>query len=210
MSWRHKKRSYNIIRLEDSKWNWCYSADELEKTLNDLCRGQKLLCCMAELHGYLDAVPRGDNYLDLSYMGGNTLMIFDGIVVEFDIRVEGLIGYRVAKPWNMSIRPVNDRIPEDYITNPIYFCNVKSDFVLDYEGHTVRDVKIDHTNLWGFSAKGFDEEIANAAAEANDLPGAIHFALSNGVVFCLIADQLEYYMIELRHEKSIRDIPSIM
>ena len=201
MSRSHKKRSYNIIRIEESKWNWCYSADELEKTLYDLCRGQKLLCCMAELQGYLDAVLRGDNCLDLSYMGGNTLMVFDKIVVEFDIRVEGLIGYRVAKPWNTHIRPVNDRIPEDYITNPIYFCNVKSDFGFDYEGHTVCDVKIDHTNSWGFSAKDFDEEIANAAAKANDLPKVIHFTLSNGVDFCLIADQLEYYMIELRKEK---------
>ena len=200
MSWRHKKRNYNIVRVEDSTWQWCYSAEELEKTLNDLCRGQKLLYCMAELHGYLDANPRGDNFLDLSYMGGNTLMIFDEIVVELDIRVEGLIGYRIAKPWNMSIRPVNDPVPEDYITNPIYFCNVKSDFRLEYEGHTVSDVKIDRTNSWGFSAKGFDEEMADAAANANDLPNAIHFMLDNGIDFCLIADQIEYYMIELNQE----------
>ena len=202
MSWLYRKHHYNIIRIEDSEWNWCYSADELEKTLNDLCRGQKLLHCMAELCGYLEAAVRGDNFLDLSYMGGNTLMIFDKTVIEFDIRVEGLIGYRIVKPWNMSIRPIYDYIPEGYVTNPIYFCDVKNKFKLEYEGQTVCDVKIDHTNTWGFPATGFDDEKANIAAEANDLPNAIHFALSNGVDFSLLADTLEFYMIELYQDKS--------
>lgn len=201
MAKRRAEQSYYIVRMEDSKWHWCYSAEKLEKTLNTLCREQKLLCCMVELHGYLDAVPRGDNFLDLSYMGGNTLMIFEGVAVEFDIRVEGIIGYRAVKPWNMSIHPVTGRIPKDYITNPIYFCNVKREFELDYEGHTVCGVKIDHTNSWGFSTKGFDKEKANTAAEANDLPNAIHFDLSNGIGFCLLADPLEYYMVELWQKK---------
>ena len=74
MSWMHKRRSYNIVRIEDSTWNWCYSALELQELLNELCRGQKLLRWMAELVGYAEATPRGANFLDLSYMGGNTLL----------------------------------------------------------------------------------------------------------------------------------------
>ena len=198
MSWMHKRRSYNIVRMEDSTWNWCYSALELQELLNELCRGQKLLRWMAELVGYAEAAPRGDNFLDLSYMGGNTLLIFSDVVLEFDIHVEGLIGYRFCKPWNVHIRPVNDRIPEDYITNPIYFCDLKDDFQLEYVGSTVQEVTVKPTDTWGFSAVGFDEVKAYAAAKANDLPNEIHFMLDNGVELCLYADQLEYYMIELK------------
>lgn len=68
---------------------------------------------------------------------------------------------------------------------------------MEYSGHIVRDVKIDATNTWGFSAKGFDEEKASVAAEAHDLPDKIHFILKNGMDFCLIADSLEYYMIKV-------------
>ena len=198
MSWMHKRRSYNIVRIEDSTWNWCYSALELQELLNELCRGQKLLRWMAELVGYAEATPRGNNFLDLSYMGGNTLLIFSDVVLEFDIRVEGLIGYRFCKPWNVHIRPVNDRIPEDYITNPIYFCDLKNDFQLEYAGSTVQEVTVETIDSWGFSAVGFDEEKASAAAEAKDLPNEIHFMLDNDVELCLYADQLEYYMIELK------------
>ena len=205
MSWMHKRRSYNIVRMEDSTWNWCYSALELQELLNELCRGQKLLRWMAELVGYAEATPRGDNFLDLSYMGGNTLLIFSDVVLEFDIRVEGLIGYRFCKPWNVHIRPVNDRIPEDYITNPIYFCDLKDDFQLEYVGSTVQEVDVESTDSWGFPAVGFDEEKASAAAEAKDLPNEIHFMLDNDVELCLYADQLEYYMIEL---KSIIEPPT--
>ena len=71
-----------------------YSAMELQGLLNDLCRGQKLLRWMAGLVGYAEATPCGNNFLDLSYMGGNTILFFSDVVLEFDIRVEGLIGYR--------------------------------------------------------------------------------------------------------------------
>lgn len=191
------EHNYNIIRIEDSPWSWCYSARELESLLNSVCRGNKLLRCMVELRGFLDAVPYDGNLLDLSYMGGNALLIFDKTVLEFDIRVEGLIGYRIVKPWNVHIHPVYDSIPQDYITNPIYFCDVKSDLATDYEGRTVCDVKIDTTNTWGFSARGFNSEKASAAAAAHDLPDKIHFILNNGMDFCLIADSLEYYMIKV-------------
>ena len=200
MSWTHKKMSYNIIRIENSEWHWCYSAKELEKVLNDLCRGQKFLRCMAELRGYLYMVRRSENYLDLSDMGGHTLIIFDKAVIEFDIRVEGLIGYRIAKPWDLHIHPVYDYVPSDYITDSIYFCDVKNDFELDFECHTVCNIQVDNTDTWGFSAKGFDEELADAAAKTNDLPQAIHFMLDNNVDFYLMADQIEYYMIELTQE----------
>ena len=202
MSRMHKRCSYNIVRIENSTWNWCYSAQELQVILNELCCGQKLLRWMAELVGYADATPRGSNFLDLSYMGGNTLLIFSDVILEFDIRVKGLIGYRFCKPWNVHIRPVTDCIPEDYITNPVYFCYLKDDFQLEYVGSTVQEVTVESTDSWGFSAVGFDEEKASAAAEAKDLPNEIHFMLDNVVELCLYADQLEYYMIELKSQNN--------
>lgn len=60
---------------------------------------------------------------------------------------------------------------------------------------------MESTDSWGFSAVGFDEEKASAAAEAKDLPGEVHFLLDNGAELCLYADQLEYYMVELKRRK---------
>lgn len=198
MSWMHKRRNYNIVRIEDSTWNWCYSAHELQSLLNELCRGQKLLRWMAELVEYAETEPDRNNFLDFSYMGGNMLLFFSDIVLEFDIRVEGLVGYRFCKPWNVHICPLNDGIREDYITNPIYFCDLKEDFQLEYANSTVQEVTVKPTDTWGFSAVGFDEVKAYASAKANDLPNEIHFMLDNGVELCLYATQLEYYMVELK------------
>lgn len=94
-----------------------------------------------------------------------------------------------------------DYIPEDYITNPIYFCDLKDNFQLEYASSTVQEVAVESTDSWGFSAVGFDEEKASAAAEAKDLPGEVHFLLDNGAELCLYADQLEYYMVELKRRK---------
>ena len=94
-----------------------------------------------------------------------------------------------------------DYIPEDYITNPIYFCDLKDNFQLEYASSTVQEVAVESTDSWGFSAVGFDEEKASAAAEAKDLPGEVHFLLDNGAELRLYADQLEYYMVELKRRK---------
>ena len=197
MPWDRKRHRYYIVRIEGDEWTWCYSAKELEQTLTRVCFDQKLLKIMAELHGYVDADRRHANSLDLTYMGGKTLLIFEKIVVELEIFTEGQIRYRISNPWDMNIRPKFGRIPHDYITNRIYFCDVKEDFDLEYEGRIAIGAIVKPTDGWNFDLIGFAEKKAEIAAKANDLPAAVYIPLDNDVIIYLYADIMEGYTIKL-------------
>ena len=153
---------------------------------------------MVDACGYVEAIPHGGNHLDLTYMGGNLLLIFERTVLELEILAEGLVRYRIMPRWYLRIRPGSGPIPLEYTPDPTCFCDLKASFETEYEGRIVCRAEVDQTWSWAFCTTGLDEEKADAAAEAFDLPNAIRFLLEGGTELCLFADVIENYSIVLK------------
>ena len=197
MSNQNQEPLYYTVHVQNSEWRWCYSAKALQKLLTRAFWGQKLLRMMVDSCGYAEAIPFDGDRLNLTYMGGNLLLIFERTALELEILGEGLVRYRIMPRRCLRIRPGSGPIPAEYNPEPICFCDLNTSFEPEYEGRTVCSAEVDQTWSWAFSAVGLDEEKAEAAAEAFDLPNAIRFLLEGGPELCLFADTIENYSIVL-------------
>lgn len=189
-----KYHYYRISGLPDN-WEWCYSANELEKKLNQLTKGLVLNNLYVYLDSYLDR--RGDNWkcLDLTFVGGYVLLIFNKLAVAFALHVEGMVEYSIFSPSQIHIEEEYDYIPDRYEPSYADLVELKDYFEEEYTGKRIIKTEVKHTDMWGFSLEGFDKERADNAAAANDLPERIVFHLANNVQLKLVCDDLEYCCI---------------
>ena len=83
MSYRSRfgRVHYSFITYNDSNLKWCYSAEKLEKELNEKCCGQSVTNIYASLDGYLETMHWSENFYDFSYMGGAILVFFEKTVL---------------------------------------------------------------------------------------------------------------------------------
>ncbi len=195
---RFKRCEYTIVNVEDIPWQWCYSAEELQSILNDICKGQKLERVLVGLYGYLESLRHDTNLLDLSYFGGGAYLVFENVIVDLIIHAEAMIEYRILKPSQVQLHETKDYPPSDVFSSDAYQYDLKNQFKLKYAGCCVTEVIVPKTNVYPFDLSGFDEEKATSAEKRNDLPSGIHFHLDNGVNLCLNGSDIEYFYVELR------------
>ena len=191
------KIKFSIIRFPEEDFIWSYSAKELNKIIADTCIGQKLKKVYTSLYGYSEALHRGANYCDFSYLGGTVIMVFDSVAICFRIHVSGMVEYLILNPWDIKPRAQFDLLPEDRFENDIYFYDMGEEFEFKYEEMTVVSVAVEGTNTYPFYLQGFDVGVAALATKQCDLPRGIKFNLDNGVVFDLYGDWMEYFIMEL-------------
>ena len=196
---RFGKVNYSTIITPDEDGKWCYSYQELQKELNDLCKNHVLKKVYANLQGYLETFRHSENYYDFSYFGGSVILLFDNIAIEIYVHGTGLVQHRAINLWDIKIKHAKDFPPSDMgLKNDTYFYDLGNQFQLPYEGQTVVSVWVGKTNCYAFDLEGFDQQKAEIAEKTNSLPDHIHFKLENGVDFGIYADCIEWFYIELK------------
>ena len=91
------KLKYLIVDFPDTEWKYSYSAKDFQKKLNVLFAGQTLKSIYVGLDGYLESMHSKTDFIDLSYMGGTSLVVFEKAVFQLIIDVEGMIKYKWSK-----------------------------------------------------------------------------------------------------------------
>ena len=194
-----KYHYYRISGLPDN-WEWCYSARAFQKQLNQFTKELVLEKLYVYLDSYLNR--RGDNSqcLDLSFIGGYSLLVFNKLAIAFALHVKGMIEYSIFSPSQIHVEEKFDYIPDRYALEYSDLVELKDYFDEEYSEERIAKVEVHHTNMWGFHLDGFDEDRADIAASANDLPERIVFYLANGVQVKLICDDLEYCYITVERD----------
>ncbi len=197
MSWYNKKIKYSKIEFDDSKFLWCYSADEFCDILNRMFVGKTLEKVYVSLVGYMESFHHSENYYDFSYMGGLCAMIFESHTIIFSIHCQGLIKYKIINTDKLNITECFD-YPEGGLDS-YEFYDLENQFELKFANCKVSEITVDSTDSYSFFLDGYglDEQKLNLAAETKTLPDAVHFHLDNGVDFGIYGDETEYYNIEL-------------
>lgn len=189
------KHNYYIAALPDVEWTYSYSAKKFEKELNRLFAGKKLRAIYVDLDGYLEALSSHTNYIDLSYMGGTSLVAFEKTVLQLAIHAEGMIEYRLFPVWEMNLRKVFAYPPDDMVMADNYFYNVlEHDISFDYTDEELLRIDVKGTSTWPFSQPGFDKTAAVLASKKNDLPAEITLHMGSCIIRFLGSD-LEYYVV---------------
>jgi hypothetical protein len=192
-----EKKKYHFDRvfgLPDN-WEWCYSARDFQKQLNQLTKGLVLEKLYVYLDSYLDRSGDNPKCLNLSFVGGYSLLIFNKLAIAFVLHVEGMVEYSIFSPNQIRIEEKYDYMPDRYDPSYADLIELKDYFEEEYSEKRVIKAEVKHTDMWGFRLEGFDVECAKKAADANDLPERIVFHLSNNVHLKLICDDLEYCYI---------------
>ena len=192
---QYGKQEYVIATLPDVEWKCCYSAKGLEEELNRTINGHHIKAIYVGLDGYLESMHSKTNFIDLSYMGGTSLILFEKVVLQLAIHTEGMIEYRFFPIWDLRLRKVFDYPPDDMGLSDKYFYNtINHDITYGYLDEKVRSISVKGTSAWAFSQPFFDETIAEVAADKNDLPAEIAFWTDSCVVR-FIGDYIEYYYV---------------
>ena len=192
---RFGKRCYSVMQLPDVEWRFSYSATELEKELNRVFSGQVLKEIYVSLEGYLESLGSTTDYIDMSCLGGTSLLVFDSTVLQLAIHAEGMIEYRRFPTYQMSSQLVFDYPPEDMAVTGKYFFNVLGHAVsVDYTGKKAIGISVKRTDAFPFSLAGFDEAKGEEAEKKNDLPSEIDFHTGTCSIRFIGADT-EYYVV---------------
>jgi hypothetical protein len=191
----NKKYHYYRISKRPDNWQWCYSARDFQKHINQMTKGLVLEKLYITFDEFMDGRCYDRNHYNLAFEGGYSLLIFNKLAIEFAIHVEGMVEYNVFLPNQITFEEVFDYEPNRYDSVYTNLIELQANFDAEYTGKQVIKVKVHHTNMWGFRLEGFDTERANKAAQANDLPERVCFHLENGVQLSLICDDLEYFHI---------------
>lgn len=196
---RFGKVKFSAIMTPIEKGVWCYSYQELQDQLNEVCKNHTLKKAYADLEGYLESHHSDSNYYDFSYMGGPVILLFDNIGVEFCVDGVGLVQYRLLNLWDVKIKK-HEECPCDDIGKIAdnYFYDLSKQFQLSYEDQKVLEITVDPINTYPFIPHNFDREKAALAEKTSSLPTNIHFHLGNGVDFGIYGDHIENFYIELK------------
>lgn len=191
----NEKLKYSIIDLPDTLWKYSYSAKALQEELNALFARQTLKSVYVGLDGYLESMHSKTNSIDLTYMGGSSLAVFEKAVLQLIIHVEGMIEYRYFPIWEMKHHEVFDYPPDDMALSDKYFFDAANhEITYEYANKRVNHIAVSGTDSWGFFQPIFDETAAEAAAKENDLPTEIAIRTDDCAVR-FVGDSIEYYYV---------------
>lgn len=196
---------YSFISYDDSNVKWCYSAEMLEKELNEKCCGQTVTNIYADLNAYLESMHWSENFYDFSYMGDAILVFFEKTVLVIYIHGLGMIKYGFLDIWDVKVKETIDYVPNNLgFKDDNSFYNLNNQFYLKYTGSKIIDIDVERTNCYPFPLSSFDEERAEQAEKKNDLPKSINLNFENKVKVMFIADEIEGFYMKLDlHNKNL-------
>lgn len=190
--------NYCEITLPEGAWEWCYSAEALQKALEAAFTGEIVRGLYVALHEYTQSVLSKPNVVDLSYTGGVSLLLSENTALALRFRGEGMAEYRLLPAESLTVREISGFLPDDMVRNRRYFFDLlHHERTCDYAGQRAERVRVPRTTVWALPTPGFDEDRGDMAGAAFDLPGEVYFTLENGVSIRFIGDETEYYCILL-------------
>lgn len=199
------KQHYCKIALPDGPWTWCYSAEALQRELAGLLPGQRLRGCYVSLLNYLDAVHSKPNVIELSETGGTSLLVFETAALALRFRGEGMAEYRILPAGDLPVQEVCHWLPDDLVSSPSYYFDIaRHDGPGSYAGKRVEVVRVPRTTVWAFPAPGFDEDRADRAAAAFDLPCEVYLTFEDGSTLRFLSDEYAYYSVLMEGPETSR------
>lgn len=198
--WKYYKIEYPTYRD-----NYVYSATEMEKELIKEITGKTLRKVYMETLGYKelygDAEWRkiNENTIYCAYIGGMIILVFDDVVLTLLIRAEGIMEYKLFKPWEIKVREIKS-LPTDVGTwhdGYDFFRDLSSELEPKFESQIVEKLIVEKTDMYPFSLTEFDERKADEAVVKRDLPASVLFVLTNNCILELLGDDIEYYQIKV-------------
>lgn len=193
------KRKYTIIDVQGQEWIPCYSAKQLERELQTQLCGQKLCAVLADLNGYLEARRRDKDIIDLSFIGGPTVFVFERTVFQVCVEVSGILRYRCFPVWEMVVKQAYGYPPEDMVFSERYYIDIgENDLSVRFRNQTAIGIIVSETpdDSYGFASSYFNRELLNEAAEKRELPSEVSI-LFDGFRIRIEGDIIENYRIFL-------------
>lgn len=157
---------YYRIKTDTKDFESIYSIDEIERILYERFMRSRLEKVYVELNGYLYSRTYDDNLIDLSYMGGDTLLVFDNGCLNLMFHGDGMFRCRILD------RPLE-----------VVECFEK---VEEY---------VDCVDEYPFLSHNFNANKVHFYAEMEKLPSKICLQLKNGNVLFFQGDSIEYYYL---------------
>lgn len=194
-----EKICFSEIYIDAGNDECIYTVDELQALLMKKFLRQKLKKMYIDLNGYLESLDLDAHKIDLSYMGGATLLVFEEECIQFLFHGEGMFCCRCFPVSHLTVTERQDYPPDDLWLNERYVHDVSTDFILPYENQVVSEIIVKGTNTWGFSQPWFDSEKAALLAWQGKLPNYIDFQLENGNHLWFQGCPIEYYVLGI-HE----------
>ena len=189
--------TYTILTSDPPARLWCYSAKKLQEDLNRTCAGQTLQAAFLSYPEYRYHAQPEKNVMNLTEFGGELCLVFEQAAVFLRIHAEGMVEYQITGIPQLHMQEVVDFLPETKQIQEKCYHNLKDVFELHYEGQKLRYVKVTATNTWSFRIEGFEDSLAQLAANHCDLPCSIHFRLGSGLEMIFSGDSLEYSWLEI-------------
>lgn len=190
-----EKIEYLTIRLPDTERNWCYSAEMLKAELNSLLVGQRIQAVCVSLEGCVYALYHAPDIIDLSYLGGSSLLLFEKTALELSFYAVGMLEYRLFPVWEAKLRRVYGYVPRESLPSDDLFIDAsKCDITNDFAGKRISGAKIIGADYWSIDSSSFDAEKAGAAAEKSDLPAEIILSFDGGRIR-FESEEMENYRV---------------
>lgn len=190
-----EKIEYLTIRLPDTERNWCYSAEMLKAELNSLLVGQRIQAVCVSLEGCVYALYHAPDIIDLSYLGGSSLLLFEKTALELSFYAVGMLKYRLFPVWEAKLRRVYGYVPRESLSSDNLFIDAsKCDITHDFAGRQISGAEIIGADYWSIDNSSFDAEKAGAAAEKSDLPAEIILSFDGGRIR-FESEEMENYRV---------------
>lgn len=153
--------------IQDSDYEWCYSAKELERTLEKQLRGKRIKAVFVSSENYGKPLEYDDNYADF-YLGEDILIQIGDMLIAMKLFGEGLV--------KLAVYPNTDLLNQEPVLASIRgykcndFCEISDYFIIKYKENVVSRVFVEGTKNSQYQPDGFDN---SKAVCSKNLPNKI-------------------------------------
>ncbi len=166
------KTTYFTFSFPEKALEWCYSASDLETTLNSLCKGHRIDGVYVGAGNYTDPLRVKENFVNY-YLGPEMIIQTDDLLLDLLVHACGLVEFRWFKKEEYTITgPLRDFIADGKLN----YCEIAEMFKLNYQDAAVESASVSKTDCWPWRARGFDK---NRLGNPIELPETIAFKLDN-------------------------------
>lgn len=145
------KVEYFLMSAPSRPYEWCYSAAELNKRLNNVIVGDRIWSILVSGANYAGPLSIHNNYVNY-YLGSRVYLELEKHHVDIMAHAYGLFEMRVFE----SAEVVKTRCYDELDDADKVLCDTGYVFNDVYSGHTVERVLVTSTDSWPWTAKGFD------------------------------------------------------
>ncbi len=164
------KTEFFRFSVPEKPYEWCYSAKQLERTLNDIIPGDRLKAIYVYGEDYFNPLREEDGYWNC--YGPRVCLEFGETYADIMAHAEGLFEIRLFD----SSEVIKERYYEEMKKPDEELCNIGYVFHLTSEGETIKQINVEATGFWAFDIEGFDKSKVSNPVE---LPESIVLILEN-------------------------------